>query len=318
MKLTPDSIISGLLGVAVGDALGVPVEFVSRNRLAFEPVTEMKGYGTHDQPPGTWSDDSSLTFCLAESLCYGYNPVDVAKKMEQWFFEAYWTAHGEVFDIGISTQESLTRLKEGIPFDKSGAKGERSNGNGSLMRILPLAYYFFAHSTPAPERLAKSIEISAITHAHIRSGIACFIYTDFALQLLAGKNKHEAYEYIRNQTLISLRENGISETQINPFSGILFDNIAQRPENEIESSGYVVHTLEASLWALLNYSNYQDIVLTAVNLGSDTDTTAAVVGGLAGIVYGHHQIPPSWIQQIARKDEIISLAQRLFSSLYSE
>jgi len=317
MKLTDKTIISGLLGVSVGDALGVPVEFQSRNILQTNPVTDMIGYGTHDQAPGTWSDDSSLTFCLAESLCYGYNPADAAKKMVKWFYEAYWTAHGSVFDIGISTQESIARLREGVSFQASGNKQVNSNGNGSLMRILPLAFYFTVKEHDVAQRFKKCEEISSITHAHIRSAIACFIYVEFAMQLISGKTKTEAYQFVRTQSLSDLTKIGISQKELDHFYRIFTIDISQLPENEIESSGYVVHTLEASIWVLINNSNYPNTVLNAVNLGSDTDTTGAVAGGLAGLVYGKEDIPDTWTEKIARKEDIINLAQRLFLSLYN-
>ncbi len=307
-----------LFGVAVGDALGVPVEFKSRDFLKQNPVTDMVGYGTHNQPPGTWSDDSSLTFCLAESLCSDYSIRGLAGKFIDWYDGNYWTAHGEVFDIGIATSQAMWRLSNMKNRFFSDEKDERSNGNGSLMRILPLALHI--QGTPIEKRYQCAKEVSSITHAHIRSVLACFIYLEFALQLMQGKKKFEAFENIRNLVNAFLNTNAIaSQQEIDRFHRILGNPIGEyeiKPiyeysENEIFSSGYVLHSLEAGFWCLLNCNSYEETVLRAVNMGSDTDTTAAIAGGLAGLLYGFANIPEQWVNRLARKDDITDLAGRL-------
>ncbi|MES2734369.1 MAG: ADP-ribosylglycohydrolase family protein [Bacteroidota bacterium] len=301
-----------LFGLAVGDALGVPVEFKSREKLDMDPVTDMRGYGSHNQPPGTWSDDSSLTFCLADSLQKGYNLNDLAKKFVRWMTEAHWTPHGRVFDIGITTRSAINRLKNGTNPILAGGMDERENGNGSLMRILPLAFYLL--DKPVEQRFLFVKEVSSLTHAHIRSVVACFIYIEFAIQLLGGKGKVEAY--LKMQEIVNdfLDESRIIHTEINRFYRILKDNITDLYRAEIRSSGYVLHTLEASLWCILNFDTYAETVLQAVNLGEDTDTTGTVAGGLAGILYGYESIPASWIDQLARKEDIVRLAEGKYVS----
>jgi ADP-ribosyl-[dinitrogen reductase] hydrolase len=310
---------AALLGLAVGDALGVPVEFSSREARRRDPVLEMRGYGTHQQPIGTWSDDSSLTFCLAETLAtVGYNVSDAAERFLCWHDENYWTAHGQVFDIGIATADALQQLRKGISPLKSGGTSEYSNGNGSLMRILPLV--FTIREWPISERFRAVKEVSGITHAHIRSVIACFIYVEVAQQLLAGLDKQLAYQAMQHEVNVFMQGNALaSELELRQFHRILENQYADyviRPlidykEDDINSSGYVVHTLEAALWCLLNHDTYAATVLAAVNLGEDTDTTAAVVGGLAGLVYGEAGIPAEWLADLARRDDIIDLAIRL-------
>jgi ADP-ribosyl-[dinitrogen reductase] hydrolase len=311
--LTAAKTLSGLMGLCVGDALGVPVEFTSRADRVKSPVTTMLGYGTWNQPPGTWSDDSSLTFCLAESLCRGYSLDAIANSFWRWYKAAYWTPRGDLFDIGQTTHEAIMRLKQGFLPHQAGGKVENSNGNGSLMRILPMAY---CHKTLTfPELIARVHDVSAITHGHVRSQMACGIYISIAVALLAGLEPQAAYlQGLQNSQIIySVREYLLEKPH---FGRIFSGEIAQLPVEEINSGGYVIDTLEASLWCLLNSSSYVEAVLKAVNLGGDTDTTAAVTGGLAGIYYGVASIPPEWVNQIARKQDIINLANRFAVAVY--
>jgi ADP-ribosyl-[dinitrogen reductase] hydrolase len=306
--------LSGLMGVCVGDALGVPVEFTSRAERVKSPVTTMLGYGTWNQPPGTWSDDSSLTFCLAECLCRGFSLDEIANSFWRWYKNAYWTPRGELFDIGNSTHAAIMRLKQGIAPVDAGGRVENSNGNGSLMRILPMAYY---HKTVAfPELISRVHEVSCITHAHARSQVACGIYISIAVSLLKGADLQTAYI----QGLQNIRQMYSSSEYILEmphFARVFTGEINKLPVEEIRSGTYVIDTLEASLWCLLNSSSYAEAVLKAVNLGDDTDTTAAVTGGLAGIYYGVENIPSEWIEQIVRKHDIINLAARLQRAIYS-
>ena len=164
-----------LLGLSVGDALGVPAEFKSRETLKKNPITGMTGYGTHNQPPGTWSDDSSLAFCLAESLCEGYNLKDIADRFIKWYDKAYWTPHGEVFDIGIATRKAIQRLKEGIDPRLAGGNTEYDNGNGSLMRIMPLLVLTDYSTTTEAYRLTEEVSsITGIPALCWRATIYCF------------------------------------------------------------------------------------------------------------------------------------------------
>jgi len=302
--------LNALMGLCVGDALGVPVEFIPRNRLQQNLVTDMMAYGTHNQPAGTWSDDSSLAFCLAESLCKEYDLQDIAKKFVSWYKDALWTPHGRVFDIGIATSKALHKLNQGVSPLLSGGRVESDNGNGSLMRILPLIFYI--KDMPIIERFKMVNEVSGITHAHIRSVLACFIYCEYALLLLAGKEKTEAYTQMQ-QTVNQFMQNSpvatIQEQTL--FDRILQENIKHCTIDNIYSSGYVVSTLEASFWCFLNTENYTDAVLKAVNLGEDTDTTGCVTGGLAGLYYGLEAIPIDWRNAIVKKEAIEKLADTL-------
>jgi ADP-ribosyl-[dinitrogen reductase] hydrolase len=304
-----NNIKSVLFGVAVGDALGVPVEFNTREEIKENPVTDMIGFGTYNLPAGTFSDDSSLTFCLAEALTNEFDLNRIGRNFVKWYHNDYWTATGTVFDIGIGTSIAIERIAEGVNPEIAGGKDESSNGNGSLMRISPLVFHLM--DKPIDERYEITKQVSSITHGHIRSVIACFYYLEFARQLIENKNKFEIYKNL--QTLIS---NHLSSLSIDPIEVALFDrllkqNINELTEENIVSGGYVIHSLEASIWCLLTTETYKDAVLKAVNLGADTDTTGAVTGGLAGLLYGFDNIPSNWVNGLARKNDIENLAERL-------
>ncbi|MCL2116497.1 MAG: ADP-ribosylglycohydrolase family protein [Methanobrevibacter sp.] len=276
--------IKGMLfGIAIGDALGVPVEFESRKYLAENPVNDMIGFGTYHKPPGSFSDDSSLTFTLVESLINGYDLEDIAQNMVKWFDEAFWTAYGNVFDVGTTTRNSIYNIKNGVNPTLSGETKEYSNGNGSLMRIAPLV--FILMFKPKDERFQIIKEVSAITHGHIRSVIACFYFLEFIRYLLLDDlEKHEIYHILQEEVPLFLKKHfkendedlSANLYQISYFDRLLKENIYELEENSINSGGHVIDTIEASIWCLLTTVNYSDAVLKAVNLGGDTDTTSAV------------------------------------------
>lgn len=320
--MTRNFIKDAIIGVAVGDALGVPVEFITRDKLLIAPVTTMIGYGTHNQPPGTWSDDTSLTLCLAEMLCNGYSIKRLAGYFVNWREYGLYTAHGNVFDVGIATSAAIQRIITGTPALLAGGNDEQSNGNGSLMRILPLL--FFIKDKPIEERFRYTSEVSSITHRHIRSIISCFVYLEFARYVLEGNDKKEAYTLMQNGVNEFLYNNAIcSEYELNKFHRILenpisdyeIESIYDLEEEDVYSSGYVLDTLEASLWCIMHTETYASAVLKAVNLGKDTDTTAAVTGGIAGLIYGSDSIPADWLNILAGRKEIEDLAQRLSAAL---
>lgn len=298
-----------LFGVAVGDALGVPVEFKSRQSISINPVTDMIGYGTYNLPPGTFSDDSSLTFCLAEALTNEFDLNTIGQNFVKWCYNNYWTPRGNVFDIGFTTRQAIDRLAKGERPDLAGGYDVSSNGNGSLMRISPLLFYLLDKEINERYEITKTV--SSITHGHIRSVIACFYYLEFARQLFAQKDKFEIYKSLQTEITTYITSISINPTEFALFDRLLKQNIYELAEENIFSSSYVLHTLEASIWCLLTTDNYKDAVLKAVNLGEDTDTTGAVTGGLAGLLYGFENIPKNWIIQIAKHDDIEELAERL-------
>lgn len=303
---------NGILGLIVGDALGVPVEFKSREILKQNPLTEMIGFGTYNQPEGTWSDDSSLTLCLAEELTKGLNIQEIGKSFVKWFYENHWTPHGEVFDIGNTTREAIYRLKNGVKAEIAGSWDENSNGNGSLMRILPILFEVQKIRNKKDKyQLIK--KVSSITHGHIRSSLACYYYIEFA-SFISDEVKYPlniAYNVANNSFKELVEELEFNPNEIKHFDRILNGNIKELQEKDIQSSGYVIHTLEASIWCILTTKSFKEAVLKAINLGNDTDTTGAVVGGLAGLYYGAQKIPEKWVNKIARKNDIYELINKM-------
>jgi len=296
------------LGLVLGDALGVPVEFKSRDELDRNPVKDMTGYGTNNQPPGTWSDDSSMTLVTLESLSKGYNPEDIMKGFSRWAHEGYMTPYGKTFSIGKTTSTACRNYKVNKDINKCGETSERSNGNGSLMRILPVSILFAKDSTKTI--IEKSFQISSLTHNHIRSKVACALYSLIVSDLLKGKNLYEALAYA-NRIITPY----IPENEKIHFKRILNFELLQLNSAAVKSTGYVVDTLEASLWCLFNSSDYKEAVLKAVNLGGDTDTTAAVTGGLAGILFGLEHISSKWIKSLAKINNIEKLIDKFIGSL---
>lgn len=297
-----------LFGVSVGDALGVPVEFISREKITLNPVTDMVGFGTYNLPPGTFSDDSSLTFCLTESLTQKLTLENISENFQKWYFDNFWTPYGKVFDIENATRQAIVRLKNGTRPDLAGGMDVSENGNGSLMRILPLVAVI--KDLPIEERYLITKQVSSITHGHIRSVISCFYYLEFARQIILGEDKFEIYKNLKHEVSDFLNAIGIIEREINIFDRILNNDIFRLTDKDIRSSGYVLHTLEASIWSILTTDNFKNAVLKAVNLGEDTDTTGAVTGGLAGLLYSFESIPYNWTNQMARKEDINNLAER--------
>lgn len=264
-----------VIGLAIGDALGVPYEFRQRGHFN---CTGMVGYGTHGQPAGTWSDDTSLTIATCASLKkYDGRVVtdDMRDNFRDWLFRGLYTPRGEVFDVGGTTGRALRSWQPG--------RGERDNGNGSLMRILPMA---FCDCTDDDVR-----NVSAITHAHWISKEACVIYVNVAARLLEMEPIGEIIPTLRFAP---------------PFDRL--SHIDKLGRGQIRSTGYVVDTLEAALWAVSHEGDWEkgfkNDVLHAVNLGDDTDTVGAVTGGLAGIIYGLDEAR-DWSDLLVNRNEIV-------------
>lgn len=288
----------GIIGLIVGDALGVPVEFMSRAELEEHPVMRMEGHGTHNQPPGTWSDDSAMTLATMHSIVQkqGIDYDDIMDKFVKWYRDAKYMQGDITFDCGATTSQAISKYVNKCPALESGCGGERDNGNGSLMRILPLAY--------VKDIDYETIEnVSALTHAHPRSKIACVLYVEMAKSML--ENEGLTMEEHINSACDKIKEYYKDSPEL-----IHFEKIFNRDFDNISGKGYVISTFEVVVHSLLQSENYADAVLEAVNIGLDTDTTAAICGGLAGIYYGYDSIPVDWLNEIYRLEEVLSLCER--------
>lgn len=283
---TESRLKGGLWGAITADALGVPVEFSDRNSRKKDPVKEMRAYGTYHQPFGTWSDDTSMLMCLVESISEGFSLEKLSEKFVAFAENGHMTPYGVVFDIGNAVSRAITNIKAGINPIECGGISEYDNGNGSLMRILPLAFYL--KDSSATELIKTVTDVSAITHRHPISVLACIFYVKMAIELFNGKDKSTAYKSAAEFVITEL------STEYQPtfkvFERILNGKIDSEKEKNINSSGYVVDSLEAAVWCFLNTKSYSECVFSAINLGGDTDTIACIAGGLAGIYYGLESI----------------------------
>ena len=303
--------MDGLWGLMVADALGVPAEFKSRSELRENPVTDMTGFGTHNQEAGTWSDDTSMTLATMDSLKLGIDYENMMKRFKEWLlYNKTYTPHGEVFDVGMACRQAIMNFKNGLDALECGGDGEYSNGNGSLMRILPAVLYVLKDGQPLDEEKLEVLHnVSRLTHAHPISLTGCGLYAYLVEELL----KANAGEDLR-----TVLQRGIDRGFFHYENGSdrylaaalwqyrrleELEDFEKLEEDAIQSTGYVAKTLEAALWCLLTTKSFKECVLKAVNLGGDTDTVAAVAGSLAGYVYGRGGdagIPEEWIKQLSR------------------
>lgn len=309
---------NGMLGLIVGDALGVPVEFLSKEQILNRPngkVTDMEGNGTFHLPEGSWSDDSSMALATLDSIqsCGGIHLQDIMEKFVLWIEKGAYTPFGQAFDIGRTCNEAIFNFTTNHDPFLCGKTGEYANGNGALMRILPVCVYWCEKQSETEKDLTaeaiKSIEqVAALTHNHKRSGIACGIYyfiikqlhtalEDDALNTLIQQGVEEAFRfYAKDKEAVS---------ELEEYDELLdIETFAEYQESELSPSGYVVDSMLSAIWCLVTTSTYKDCVLKAVNMGEDTDTIAAIAGGLAGIYYGADTIPVSWIEKLQGKESL--------------
>lgn len=311
--------LDGIMGVIIGDALGLPVQFLSREELKKNPLTEMIGYGTFHMPVGAWSDDGSMTLATLDSIRekQEIDYDDIMGRFVEWNFEGQYTPTGKAYDQGLTCLEAIYNYMDKNDYKICGKTGEYANGNGALMRILPVCLYAYEQQKKGTISLEKALEYvhqaTALTHNHLRAKIASGIYFFMVQAILdeegtlieriqtgvsrAGayyrNNQNNSTEWMRYRRLEDLRE------------------FKQTEENEIRSSGYVVDTIEAAVWSLITTDSFEDALLKAVNLGDDTDTVGAIAGGLAGLFYGYHQMAYQWKKVIITVDGIVALCEMM-------
>lgn len=320
--MKPDTLTAMLLGHAVGDALGVPVELSLRWRLAENPVVDMRGYGTHNQPPGTWSGDTSLTLATMDSISRRgkIDYEDIMQNFVAWYSGDMFTANDITFDCDPITSAAIENFLKGNPPLDAGIADEYANENGALIRMLPAAaYVYLTRGNNFDEDAMKIVHnVASLTHAHPRTLIACGIYCMIAGEIFDGRDLETA---IANG-LTKAREFYGGSIRFNAelfhYDELFKKDFAALPEDKIVSRVYVVDNLKAALWCLLNTDNYKDLALKAVNLGGDTDTVAAIAGGLAGAAYGLGEIPADWLAILRKKDYIEQVADKFYKTFDKE
>ncbi len=310
--------LDGIIGAATGDALGLPVQFKMRDELIKSPVIEMIEDDMFRTPKGTWSDDTSMTLAILDSLieCKEVDAKDVMNRFVSWLFDSKYCALDIAIDIGTTCGISIEKYKESGNILICGKTGEMANGNGSLMRTMPLSLYYALRVLEgwfSVDFAIKGIHsVSKLTHNHPRACIACGLHFFCTKAILSGGGD-----------LNSLLQNGIYEgfmyynekeeylQDLLYYKRVLdIEEFKKAPVDDIASSGYVLDTFEAAIWGLINTHNYRDAMIKVVNLGDDTDTVGAVAGGLAGLYYGFDSIPKEWVSVLRKIDYLKNMCSK--------
>ena len=296
-----------LVGLAAGDAVGTTLEFKTPG--TFEPLTDMVGGGPFDLKPGQWTDDTSMALCLADSLITsgGYNAHDQMSRYIRWYREGYLSSTGDCFDIGNTVKDALQRY-ERSNFALMGSTDAMSAGNGSLMRLAPVAMYF---ATRPEEAIKLCGESSRTTHGTRVCIDACRYFGGLIVGALHGASKEE----LLSERYCPVRGLWERVSLCSEIDGIAAGSFKRLHPPDIVGSGYVVKSLEAALWAFYNSATFEEGCLKAANLGDDADTTAAIFGQLAGAHYGINGIPLSWQKQLTYRALISSFAAALHAEV---
>lgn len=295
MERGQDRSRGALIGLAVGDALGTTLEF--RPRGTFKPLTDMVGGGHFCLKKGHWTDDTSMALCLGHSLveCGGFDPADQMRRYCDWLDNGYMSSIGSCFDVGTTVSGALRRFqKTGEPY--AGPRSRWSSGNGSIMRLAPIAIAF--HRLPL--QLGQfAIDSSRTTHGSPLCLDACAYLGQLLAALINGVPKIELWQQPY-------------QPQTDEIGALVNGDWREKSYEELRGSGFVVESLEAALWCFTNTTNFADCVLAAANLGNDADTTAAVAGQLAGACYGYQAIRDDWRDLLHQRAEIRELADNLY------
>lgn len=307
--------VDSILGHAIGDAMGMPTEFCVRERLIENPVLEIMGSNKTGQPAGSWTDDTSMEIATIASVIEKgrFDYSDIMSRWCDWLNKSEYTANGEVFDVGRTCLRACRNFSNGIDPVKCGLSDYNSNGNGSLMRILPVALYAYSKQLTKEEIIKLSNDVSSLTHGHDVSKIACYMYVMYIINLLNGMNKEEAYKYLQNDNYSMYDSESLSL-----YNRLIDEDISQLAINDIKSTGYVVDTWECVLWILLRSNSYKETIIASTNIGNDTDTIGAIAGSMAGIIYGIESFPEDWLSTLKRKDYLIDLATDFENMLINE
>ncbi|MBQ8132659.1 MAG: ADP-ribosylglycohydrolase family protein [Bacilli bacterium] len=280
-----------ILGIAVGDAMGVPLVGMNRNELLEHPVTTMLPF--LDFGCGVWSVPTSLALACGSTISkYGIDSEFLMKSFVD-VFEYRYSIQKDLFPLGKTTTDAITKYLDGTPIEKCGGINLNNNGSGSLLMMGPVAYYCYRNKLDSSEVLKVVRQVSGLTHCHDISIIACYLYVMYLYYLMVGKDKHVALELLSELDLSNHRNE-----YVELFDSILKTNLRDVFMDTIKTTGYVVSTLEAALFVFLNSDNYSQAILGAINLGGETSTIASIVGCMASIYYGGDSIPDSWVTKL--------------------
>ena len=304
--------LGAIIGHAVGDAMCFPTEFSKREELLQSPVIEMIDSPDVGQPAGSWSDDTAMEIATIDSFIQKkyFDYKDIMDKWVKWISKSEYTPTGVAFDIGRTCLKAIKKYCNGTAPLECGSTSMNENGNGSLMRILPVALYAYSKKLDDTSIHKLTNEVSSLTHAHEVSRLGCYIYVQFIICLLKGNTKHEAYKHIQD-----LDYRSFSIDSINHYARILNNQIEFQILDNIKSTGYIVDTLESAMWIFMNAQHYKEAIIASTNIGGDTDTIGAIVGSMAGIYYGFEDIPSSWLDKLQRKDYLMELVDRFEKSV---
>jgi ADP-ribosyl-[dinitrogen reductase] hydrolase len=285
------------LGLAVGDALGAPIQFMERDSYAH--VTGYSSGGRYDLQPGYWTDDTSMALCLAESLIEksGYDPHDFGERLVRWVGEGYNSSLPHCFDIGKTTLRAIGNIRRDGA-EASGISDENSCGNGSIMRLSPVPIFFRMQPN---EALKVSLFQGQITHAHGLTSQACVVLCTVILAALKHGTKEAVFSALATSMVDPAEE----------LLPIIKGRFRELDRDKVRSDTYVISTLEASLWSVWNTDNFSDAMLLAVNLGHDADTVGAVTGQIAGAIYGLSGIPKLWVNELTESKRLLEIGELL-------
>ncbi len=301
-----DRIRGGMWGLLIGDALGLPYEALEPEEVPAEDEIEMEPLAAvtpiHRVPPGTWSDDGAQALCLLDSLiaCSKFDPADFAARLVAWYDEGLWTLDGQAFGVGLQTQAAIDEIKRGVPPERAGEVFPSGKGNGALMRVLPLALW---HRGDDAALIEDAHRQARVTHGHVTNQVCCALYCLWARRLMEGGAPEAAYR----DAVRALRRHYGADS---PYRRSLEEEVRPDDPPVTHGDGYVVHTWNAARLAIEEPS-YERAVKLAIRLGHDTDTNAAVAGGLAGVRFGEAGIPDRWRRTLRGKERVRPLLDQL-------
>jgi ADP-ribosylglycohydrolase len=302
----------GVIGLAIGDAMGVPTEGNKREILLAKPVVKMLPKISAGIPKGAWSDNTSLSIATIDAISKsGINYTAMGDNYVRWFTTNQFCSINESFGVSNTTLKSLVRYTQRLEEAyECGSDDYYDNGNDPLCRCLPLAYYFNVKKDTDKKILEVVKRVCSITHKHEVAVLGCYIYVRFLMYLLKGINKHSALNQVRKLDFSMFNKSSLDE-----YKRILVADINEFDIDEIKNSSFIVDTLEAAIWCFMKSESFKECAIATTNIGGDTPTIGAIAGSLAGIFYGYSNIPKSYLEDLRKRDYLIDISENYESFL---